>query len=164
MNRETAIRVERVDPEAPGARRLFRLSDEYMAALYPAEANHMASAEELRVPDAALYGCNMAGVLAACGAVRLMAGDPRYGEIKRLFVDPLYRGQGLSRPLMARLEAHVLERGVELVRLEVGVSQPEALGLYRTLGYVERGPFGIYAANPWSVFFEKRLVSSETSD
>jgi putative acetyltransferase len=39
----------------------------------------------------------------------------------------------------------------------VGVSQPEALGLYRKLGYAERGPFGRYKSDPLSVFLEKKI-------
>jgi hypothetical protein len=35
--------------------------------------------------------------------------------------------------------------------------QPEALGLYRALGYVERRPFGDYKSDPLSVFMEKAL-------
>jgi putative acetyltransferase len=163
MTGEMTWRVERLDPASAGALRLFQLSDEYMAALYPAEANHMASAEDLQNPGAALYGCRAGAVLAACGAVKLQEGEARYGEIKRLFVDPPYRGRGLSKLLMARLEQHLLELGVELVRLEAGISQPEALGLYTRLGYVERGPFGIYTSNPYSIFFEKRLHPTNQS-
>jgi putative acetyltransferase len=44
-----------------------------------------------------------------------------------------------------------------LLRLETGVRQPEALGLYRKLGYRERGPFGAYKPDPLSVFMEKRV-------
>jgi putative acetyltransferase len=47
---------------------------------------------------------------------------------------------------------------VRVVRLETGVRQPAALALYRSHGYVERGPFGSYAADPLSTFFEKRLA------
>ena len=47
---------------------------------------------------------------------------------------------------------------MHVARLETGIHQPEALGLYRRLGYVERGPFGSYALDPLSVFFEKRLA------
>lgn len=157
MARATKWRIEQMDPASPAALRLFKLSDEYMAALYPAEANHMASVEDLQGPHAVLYGCLAGDVLAACGAAKLMEDDARYGEIKRLFVDLPYRGRGLSILLMARLERYLMERGVALVRLEVGISQPEALALYSRLGYVERGPFGIYTSNPYSVFFEKRL-------
>ena len=57
----------------------------------------------------------------------------------------------------ARLEDHLLDLGMEWVRLETGVSQPEALGLFEKRGYLERGPFGTYEENGWSVFFEKRL-------
>ena len=43
------------------------------------------------------------------------------------------------------------------MRLETGVRQPEALGLYETAGYQRRGPFGAYAEDPLCVFMEKRL-------
>jgi putative acetyltransferase len=43
------------------------------------------------------------------------------------------------------------------MRLETGVLQTEALGLYRRLGYQERGPYGDYETDPLSVFMEKRL-------
>jgi putative acetyltransferase len=58
---------------------------------------------------------------------------------------------------MEKLESHLKTNGIALARLETGISQPEALGLYRRLGYVEREPFGAYAADPLSVFMEKRL-------
>lgn len=44
-----------------------------------------------------------------------------------------------------------------MIRLETGVYQPEALALYGRAGYVERGPFGDYVADPLSVFMEKEL-------
>jgi len=44
-----------------------------------------------------------------------------------------------------------------VIRLETGVRQPESLGLYRRLGYRQRGPFGAYRADPLSTFFEKRI-------
>jgi putative acetyltransferase len=36
--------------------------------------------------------------------------------------------------------------------------QPEALGLYRKIGYTETGPFGAYKPDSLSVFMEKKLV------
>jgi putative acetyltransferase len=50
--------------------------------------------------------------------------------------------------------------GIALARLETGIRQPEALGLYRRLGYVERAPFGAYVEDPLSLFMEKRLSST----
>jgi putative acetyltransferase len=63
----------------------------------------------------------------------------------------------VAKQLVARLEAELVARDVPLARLETGIHQPEALALYRRLGYVEREPFGGYALDPLSVFFEKLL-------
>ena len=43
------------------------------------------------------------------------------------------------------------------MRLETGIHQAEALALYRRAGYAERGPFGEYAPDPLSHFFEKNI-------
>ena len=59
---------------------------------------------------------------------------------------------------MQHLENHLVGLGVRVARLEAGPKQPEALGLYRKLGYTERGPFGPYADDPLSVFMEKTLT------
>jgi putative acetyltransferase len=44
------------------------------------------------------------------------------------------------------------------MRLETGISQPDALRLYERAGYVRRGPFGNYGPDPLSVFMEKSLA------
>ncbi len=58
---------------------------------------------------------------------------------------------------MQHLEAYLRGSGVRIARLETGVKQSEALGLYKKLAYVERGPFGGYSSDPLSVFMEKQL-------
>jgi putative acetyltransferase len=90
--------------------------------------------------------------------VKLLDDDDRYGEIKRVFVLAEHRGKGLARAIMATLEDMVRREGYFLARLETGVAQPEALGLYRALGYAQRNPFGHYRPDPLSVFMEKRLA------
>ena len=96
-----------------------------------------------------------AGRAVGCGA--LLIGREGEAEIKRMFVVPHLRGRQLGRQILAALESQALAEGVRIVRLETGVRQPTALALYRGHGYVERGPFGSYAADPLSTFFEKRL-------
>jgi putative acetyltransferase len=68
-----------------------------------------------------------------------------------------YRGRGVSKQLMQALETHLREQQIPLARLETGISQPEALGLYEKLGYQYRSPFSSYQLDPLSVFMEKRL-------
>jgi putative acetyltransferase len=146
-----------VDPTSAGARRLIALSDAYMGALYPAESNHFESPEALAQPGVRFVGIHEAGQLIACGGVKLMHDEQAYGEIKRVFVLPEHRGKGLAGVIMAALETQLRREQYPLARLETGISQPEALALYRKLGYVERAPFGAYLPDPLSVFMEKRL-------
>jgi putative acetyltransferase len=45
-----------------------------------------------------------------------------------------------------------------IIKLDIVIHQPEAIGLYRKLGYALRDAFGDYPADdPNSVFMEKRL-------
>ena len=58
---------------------------------------------------------------------------------------------------MARIEAEIVEQGIQFARLEMGIHQPEADALYRSLGYREIPPFGDYLLDPLSQFLEKAL-------
>lgn len=153
------MQIQALNPQSEAVLSLLAQSDAYMAALYPAESNHLESPEALEQPNVHFIGVWLAEWLAACGAVKVVedAEHGRYGEIKRVFVQPQFRGRGLSKVLMQQLEDHLRARGIELVRLETGVHQPEALSLYERLGYDRRAPFGHYTEDPLSVFMEKRL-------
>jgi putative acetyltransferase len=148
---------KKLAPDSAGARRLLALSDEFMASLYPAESNHMESVEALQAANVCFLGIEDGGEVVACGAVKVMHDGVAYGEIKRLFVLPGQRGKGHARRIMLALLAELRDRGIAMVRLEVGISQPEALGLYHALGFRQRDPFGSYAPDPYSVFMEKAL-------
>ena len=158
---------------------LLVLSDEYMASLYPAESNHLVSSESLRTGDAIFLGAftsstmssgsetadqpektggllsgGDAGECIGCVAARFYR-EAGYAEIKRLYVQEAYRGRGLSRTLMSAIEAEVLAEGIDCARLEMGIYQPEADALYRSIGYCDIPPFGEYRVDPLSQFLEK---------
>jgi len=154
------VRFAYLDPGAADVQALIAVADAYYVGLYPAESNHLEAVDDLHKPQAVLIGCFLDDELVASGAARLMQDDGDYAEIKRLFVLEPFRGRGLSSQLMSFLENELRQRGVVLFRLETGVRQPEALGLYRKLGYRERAPFGTYGPDSLSVFMEKsaRLV------
>ena len=78
-----------------------------------------------------------------------------YAEIKRLYVQEAHRGRGLSRALMSAIEAVIVAEGIDCARLEMGIYQPEADALYRSLGYRDIEPFGDYLVDPLSRFLEK---------
>lgn len=150
--------IRNADPLEPGIRSLIDALDAYQLSLYPAESNHLDSLDELTAGNVIFLCACSEQTAVGCGAVKVLEIPERYGEIKRLYVEPAYRGQGLSRRLMEELEARLLDRDVHIARLETGVHQPEALGLYERMGYHERAPFGDYVEDPLSVFLEKQLA------
>lgn len=81
----------------------------------------------------------------------------RPAEIKRMFVRERWRGRGLARQVLAELETTAAAAGADWLVLETGERQPEALGLYRSAGYVPVPPFGLYADEEGSVYLGKRL-------
>ena len=130
--------------------------DAYQAPLYPAASNHLLDIEALKAANV-LFAVvrDDEGVAIGCGAVVLLEG---YGELKRMFVPPLQRGRGVAKAIITYLEAHAVQRQCHLLRLETGIYQPEAYGLYARAGYTPRGPYGDYPDDPLSVFMEKKIV------
>ena len=158
MQSSTQIKVRSISPRDPDCSRLISALDKYQLELYPAESNHLDSVDELEQPGVYFVGAFLNDALSGIGALKLIRDEPMYGEIKRVYVPPEYRGHGVSVRLMAALESRAVSLNLELLRLETGIYQPQAIGLYRKLGYAERGPFGDYPVDdPMSVFMEKRL-------
>jgi GNAT superfamily N-acetyltransferase len=143
-----------VSPDSSDALDLIEALDEELLRRYPG-----AVIEGLLPEDAtdrlAFIVARIGNRPVACGAVREI--DPAVGEIKRMFVRPEHRGQGIARAILAALEARAAELGYSTLRIETGGRQPEAVALYKSAGYVVIPPFGKYAGNPYSHCFEKRL-------
>ena len=150
--------IEILDPERAEVQSLIAVSDAYYDGLYPEESNHLESGDDLKQDNVLFIGCRVDGELVASGAAKIMNDDGEYAEVKRVYVLDRHRGKGLSLAIMQYLEAELQQRGITLFRLETGIKQPEALGLYRKLGYADRGPYGAYRPDPYSVFMEKRLA------
>ena len=151
------IRIVPADPAEPSVRTLIDELDAYQLSLYPAESNHLLDIETLRQPQMRFFAAAVDGSVLAIGGCWLHAD---YAEIKWVYVSPQARGLGLARTLMDRIEAEALAAGMAVARLETGIRQPEAIGLYRKFGYVEREAFGGYPADdPNSVFMEKTLAT-----
>jgi putative acetyltransferase len=146
-------------PDQPDVVALLAASDGYMAELYAAESNHMLDVGALKEPDVTFLVARLDGRAVGCGAVVRSGED--WAEIKRMFVSPEARGRSLGRRLLQKLEDIAVMQGAALLRLETGVKQLEALALYRSVGFVEIGPFGSYGPDPCSVFMEKRVCDEK---
>lgn len=151
----TAITIAEEPPRQPAIVRLLELSDAYLASLYPAESNHLVEVSALEIPKVSFFVARRDGEVIGCCAL-VDAGDGT-AEIKRMFVDPQARGLKIGKRLLSAIEAKAERLGLTAIRLETGVHQPEAIGLYRAAGYADCEPFGSYRPDPLSLFMEKLL-------
>ncbi len=92
----------------------------------------------------------------ACGAFKEYDSDAI--EMKRIFVKKEYRNQGLAWLLVKKLEEIAKEKGYKHAVLETGIKQPEAVGLYKKLGYERIQNYSPYTGNSNSVCMKKELV------
>ncbi len=148
--------------ENPRQAEVLALMDEldaYQKPLSPPESFHGVDIDALCAPAVRfLVLRDAAGRAQGCGAVGLgdIDGEPA-GELKRIYLRPVLRGQGAGARLVAELERIARAEGARRLYLETGVRQLEAIRLYERLGYRHRGPFGDYLPDPHSAFMEKPL-------
>ncbi len=154
-NRLSEIKFRRAFADEPIAKQLIDELDAGFLELYPPEHMFGLHPNEERDPALHFFVIERSDSVLGCGALRVL--DDSYAELKRMYVRPEYRGQGVARKLITRLEHTARALGITCVRLETGPEQIEALGLYRSEGYTDIPPYGEYIGSPVSVCMEKKL-------
>ena len=96
------------------------------------------------------------GEAVGCGALCPLRDG--LAEIKRMYAVPAARGRGLSKLVLAGLEAAARDRGWTTLRLETGPRQPEAIALYEGAGYRPIAAFGPYADDADDSLFCERVL------
>ncbi len=147
------ISPERPDTEVSKA--LITELEAILNPLYPPKSRHGYSVEKLIQQGVAFFVVRLEGAPAGCGGVQLY---PDYAELKRMYVRPQFRGLGLGKRMVAYLSEYTAQHGIKILRLETGVSQTEALGLYERFGFRRIPPFGDYFEDPLSICMEKQLA------
>lgn len=79
-------------------------------------------------------------------------------EVKRVFVKKEYRGQGISRLLMEKIEQKAKEKGYQSLILETGKPMISAIRLYTNMGYQIVDNYGQYKDMPLSVCMGKNIL------
>lgn len=130
--------------------------DAFQSELYPAENNHCLDFSS--VSDEKLQ-CIIArdenGIPAGCGALLIQEGG--FGEVKRVYIRPEYRGRKLGEQIIASIENLAFQNICHKLRLETGIHQQPAIALYRRCGYMICEAFPPYIAHPLGVFMCKNL-------
>ena len=91
-----------------------------------------------------------------CGAIKMHSENTM--EVKRMYVVPEKRGQGIASRILADLEKWAAEMLCFKCILETGKKQPEAIALYKKNGYLITANFGQYVGVENSICFEKILM------
>ena len=151
---ELELRREPID--GPAGRQLLDAFLDEIVLLYPGWSLSLgptAEPHEVTAPHGCFLVAYDRGEPIGCVAVKKL--DEDIGEIKRLYVAPRARRDGVARLLLGAIEDVAREVGCRLVRLDTGDKQPASLNLFRSTGYI-----GIpdYNDNPFaSYWMEKRL-------
>lgn len=144
-------------PDQPDVITLIAELDAYQDTLYPPESRHALDLASLKQHNVLFaVARDRDGLAIGCGAIVL---SPEFGELKRMYVSPRGRGQGVAKKLLTLLESRAKDSGCHLLKLETGPYQHAALALYASAGYERRGPFGDYTNDPLSVFMQKHIAA-----
>ncbi|MGH9759918.1 MAG: GNAT family N-acetyltransferase [Blastocatellia bacterium] len=150
----TTITHERADtPDAIG---LIEELQAHLEPLYPSKSRHGYSVEKLLAKGVAFFVLRSDETPAACGGIELVGAE--YGELKRMYVRPRFRGLGFGKLIVSHLAEYARAENIRVLRLETGIHQQEAIGLYEALGFQRIPPFGPYTDDPVSLCYEKLLT------
>lgn len=97
-----------------------------------------------------------------CGAIKPFS--TTQAEVKRMYVHPDSRKQGIAAQILNELENWATEIGFSACVLETGKKQPEAIALYQKAGYQIIPNYGQYIGVDNSVCMLKQLNTSSTLD
>ncbi|GAB2460709.1 N-acetyltransferase [Hymenobacter qilianensis] len=91
-----------------------------------------------------------------CGTFKEFTGE--LVEIKRMYMQPALRGQGVAASVLTELEQWARELHYRGCVLETGMKQPEAIRLYERSGYQRIPNYGQYVGGENSVCMQKGLI------
>jgi len=157
--RAATVSIDRVLPTDPDAARSMAAYFTEIGERFGFDPGDAWSrdAESMAPPHGFFVVARSEGSAVACGGVQPLPDGPqgRIAEIKRMWVDPGWRGAGLGARLLRHLETAAAAQGYAVVRLDTNDTLHEAIALYERAGYraIER-----YNDNPWArCFYEKVL-------
>jgi putative acetyltransferase len=150
-----AVVIAQEHPASADASALIAELDAHLEPLYARESRHGFSVEKLIADGVAFFVARDDGQAAGCGGIKLFANE--YGELKRMYVRPAFRGRGLGKLMLEHLANVALSNGISSLRLETGIHQHAAIKLYEQAGFQRIPPFGDYTDDPVSLCYEKRL-------
>jgi putative acetyltransferase len=150
----SALTVTTDDPSGEVATRLIHDLCSELSVRYGTPPSPF-SPDEALAPRTAFVVARLGGQPIGCGALRRI--DEATAEVKRMYVAPNGRRRGIARRILHALEELAADFKYQTIRLETGLEQPEAIGLYESSGYHRTAAFGHHMGDPRSICFEKAI-------
>lgn len=151
-----SFEVRAVDWDHPGGAALREAQRVEIREVYYPELADSEPGTKPSAADIAVFYLAFDGERAvATGGLRTI--DARHGEVKRMFVDPEYRGTGVAALILRTLEDDARARGWDRLVLETGDTMLPAQRFYAREGFTPIPLFGQYQGSELSLCFEKVL-------
>jgi ribosomal protein S18 acetylase RimI-like enzyme len=170
MTAQSGWRIERLPITHPDAALLVEEVQEEYVVRYGGRDETPIDPTYFEEPAGAFFVGYLDGRPVATGAWHRRSdvevdGTSLTAEVKRMYVAPAARGRRLARAMLAHLEETARAAGAEVMVLETGQRQPEAIALYRSSGYLPIPGFGFYKDAPLSLCMARslRVRAQETS-
>lgn len=157
----TDLRFERVPITHPEAQALIAAVQAEYVARYGGQDESPIDPAEFADPLGQFFVARLDGAPVATGAWRRSPvkalGAEVTAEVKRMYVVPTAQRRGVARRMLAHLEVTAAAEGVEVMVLETGAKQPEAIALYTSSGYEPIPGYGYYRDSALSRCFGRRI-------
>jgi putative acetyltransferase len=152
----TSFTVGRADFTDPALAAFLQAHLDEMEPTAPAESRHALDLEQLQQQHVRVWVAYDDAILGTGALARI---EPGHEEVKSMRTDPASRGRGVARTLLGSMVDDAVVRGVRRISLETGSMGffAPARALYASVGFVDCGPFGSYAADPHSVYMTLEL-------
>lgn len=156
------LELRRVAWSHPDAQRLIELVQAEYVERYGDPDETPLEPDYFDLPNGEFFVGYVDGEAVATGAWRrrndvTVWGTSNAAEIKRMFVARPWRGRGWAREILAYLEERTAAAGSDVLILETGTKQPEAIAMYCSSGYLDIAGFGHYQDDPLSVCLARDL-------
>jgi GNAT superfamily N-acetyltransferase len=162
LSPQSPLRIEPARLTDPDAAALVAQVQAEYTLLYGGPDDSLSTDDVFDQPDGAFFVGYVDRLPVTMGGWRRRDDVPAFGrersaEIKRMFVVPTARRRGHARTVLRHLEESARAAGAEVMILETGTMQPEAIALYEAEGYSLIDDFGHYSWSPLSRCFGKPL-------
>lgn len=147
---DTATTFHDADPDDPPAQACLAAYFNLLAQVIPGLAPPglpLYDAADYRPPSGAFRLARRGGQTLGC--VSLRAHAPGMAEVKRLWIAPEARGQGLARRLMQDIETRARAIGYTRLVLDTNAALPAAIALYESSGWATIPAYTGFPATHW---------------